>query len=68
MHVHIHVFMYTWVGVSFWVLIVLDLTDFGFGPPMGGGGAAASQSPFKKRLSPGSQQTPHLRIPAHTHT
>lgn len=37
MHVHIHVFMYTWVGVSFWVLIVLDLTDFGFGPLMGAG-------------------------------
>lgn len=37
MHVHIHVCVRTWVGVSFWTLIVLDLTDFDSGLPMGVG-------------------------------
>lgn len=37
MHVHIHVCVYTQVEVSFWALIVLDLTAFGSGLPMGAG-------------------------------
>lgn len=51
MHVHIHVFMYTWVGVSFWVLIVLDLIDFGFGPLMGAEGELLYPSPLLRRDS-----------------
>lgn len=51
MHVHIHVCMYTQVGVSFWALIVLDLTDFGSGLPMGVVGEQLYPSPLLRRDS-----------------